>query len=289
MLVAVALVALVASCADDEADDGDGGASPVTTVDLPTAEFTLADHTISGPATLPAGTTRVTAVNQGAETHHLVFTRLEPGAEPADFALAFARLSPGGVGTMVGGPTSIAPGASGTATVVLTPGEYVVSCFVPSPDGVSHFLKGMTTELTVTPSDATTSLPPADRTVHLSEFTIGRDGDDLDDFDATGTVEVTNEGAELHELALIRLAEDATIDDAVDVASTPIGQPRPTEPWTSIGGVSLLSTGESAEFDLDELDLDDGRYAFICFIPSPDDRVAHAAKGMTWEFEVPTG
>ena len=31
--------------------------------------------------------------------------------------------------------------------------------------------------------------------------------------------------------------------------------------------------------------LDPGRYAFVCFIPSPGDRVAHAAKGMVYEFE----
>lgn len=188
----------------------------------------------------------------------------------------------------MGGPTSVAAGSTVSATVVLEPGEYLLACFVPSPDGVPHFLKGMSAPLTVTESDAPTRLPATDRTVHLGEFTIGRSGEDLEGFDGTGTVEVVNEGAQLHELALIRLAEGATIDDVVDAASVPTGTPRPQpEPWTGVGGVSLLSPGKSAEFDLDELDLDDGRYAFICFIPSPDDRVTHAAKGMTWQFDVP--
>jgi uncharacterized cupredoxin-like copper-binding protein len=228
-------------------------------------------------------------VNNGAETHHLVFVRLENGADQGDFTAAFAKLDPSGVGTLVGGPTSVAAGSTGSATVVLEPGEDLITCFVPSPDGVPHFAKGMTAPLTVTPSDAPTGLPAADRTVRLGEFTIGRDGEDLEGFESTGSVEVVNEGAQLHELALFRLADDASLDEVVDAASVPMGTPRPQpEPWTGVGGVSLLSPGESAEFDLDDLDLEDGRYAFVCFIPSPDDRVAHVAEGMTWEFDIPT-
>jgi hypothetical protein len=35
------------------------------------------------------------------------------------------------------------------------------------------------------------------------------------------------------------------------------------------------------------MELAPGRYALICFIPSPSDRTAHAAKGMVHEFMVP--
>lgn len=250
------------------------------------AAYTLADHTITGPGELPAGATRVSATNTGVETHHLVFVRLEPGKTPEDLPAAFVRLDPNGVATLVGGPTSVAPGATVTATVALEPGRYVLVCLVPGRDGVSHYLKGMSAPLTVTESDASTALPPADRTIHLGEFSIGRGSRDLVGFRPTGTVRVLNEGAQLHELSLVRLKPGRSLEDVVQVASTPMGRPRPDEPWTSVGGVSLLTPGRSAVFDFADLRLTPGRYALVCFIPSPDDRVAHAAKGMTWTFNV---
>jgi hypothetical protein len=252
------------------------------------ASFAVADGTISGPVDLPAGVTRISATNRGTENHHLVFARLEPGTTQQDLVAAVARLDPSGVAALLGGPTGIAPGATVAATVALTPGRYVVTCLVPGHDGIPHFVKGMTTELTVTPSEASTDLPAANRSIHLGEFTIGRGGKDLMGFHPTGPVKVVNDGAQLHELAVIRIPDGTTLDDVVDVASIPIGQPRPQEPWTSIGGVSLLSPGTAAEFDFDTLDMAPGHYALICFIPSPDDRIAHAAKGMAWEFDIPS-
>jgi uncharacterized cupredoxin-like copper-binding protein len=291
--LSVAVLTLV-GCSDDGNDTVRGSAGPSTTspttmssAAAATATFEASDYQIAGPADVPAGLTTITARNTGAESHHLVFARVEEGRTQDDFTAAFAALDPTGVATLLGGPTGIAPGATGSATIPLTAGEYVVACFIPGPDGISHYVKGMSTQLTVTPSDAGAELPPADRTLDLDEYQFGRGDGELGDFDGTGTILVTNRGEEIHEMTIVRLRDGADIDDVVDVASLPMGTPRPDPlPFEGVGGVSLLSPGQSGWVDLDALDLGTGRYALVCFIPSPVDRVAHAAKGMVFEFAV---
>lgn len=251
-----------------------GGPAPLA------ATFELDDFSIRGPAQLPAGTTRVTVTNAGAEPHHLLFARLEDGVTPEDFLATFSTLDPTGVADVLGGPNGVAPASELSATIGLAPGTYVLACVIPGPDGVPHVLKGMTASLTVIRSAVPTNLPPADLNVRLDEFGFGLDrAPERDD-----TVLASNEGSQLHELTVVRLREGASIEEVVEVASKPIGTPRPELPWVSVGGVSLLSPGRSAWIDLGELALPPGRYAFVCFIPSPDDRVSHASKGMVFEF-----
>ena len=289
---AVALLAALLAATGCGAD-GDGGRGtdrpPAPTPQTPgEVVYETSEYAIRGPDVLPAGTTTITAKNVGAETHHLVFARLEPGQTEADFNLAFAALDPSGVATLLGGPSGVSPGSSVSATITLAAGEYVVACFIPGHDGMSHFLKGMTGTLTVTPSDAPLGLPAGDHTVHLSEYTFAHGGDELTGFDGSGTLTVTNEGAEIHELTIVRIRDGATTADVIATASLPMGAPRPVPmPYQGVGGISFLSPGESGWIDLDALALSPGRYALVCFIPSPSDRTAHAAKGMVHEFTVP--
>jgi uncharacterized cupredoxin-like copper-binding protein len=289
--VVALLMALLAATGCGADGDGDRGTDrpPPPTVETPDeVVYETSEYAIRGPDVLPAGTTTITAKNVGAETHHLVFARLEPGQTEADFNLAFAALDPAGVATLLGGPSGVSPGSSVSATIPLSAGDYVVACFVPGHDGMSHFLKGMTGTLTVVPSDAHLRLPASDRTVRLGEYTFGHGGDELAGFAGNGTLTVTNDGTEIHELTIVRIRDDATTEDVIATASLPMGAPRPVPmPYQGVGGISFLSQGESGWIDLDALSLTPGRYALVCFIPSPSDRTAHAAKGMVHEFTVP--
>lgn len=295
LALVLVLTALATACGAD-GDDGAGAPAPASsaarpssteTVEPGSATFDAIEYAIDGPGNLPAGLTTVTLENTGTESHHLVFGRLEEGVTEQDFTAAFAALDPTGVATLLGGPNGVPPGGSVSATLALTPGRYLVACFIPGPDGVSHFVKGMSAPLTVDAPDVPAELPASDRTVHLREYDFGRGGTELEGFDGSGTVTVTNEGGEMHEMTIVRLADGASIDQVVDVAELPLGTPRPDPmPFQGVGGVSLLSPGQSARIDLDALGLESGRYALVCFIPSPGDRVTHAAKGMTYEFEI---
>jgi uncharacterized cupredoxin-like copper-binding protein len=285
LIVLLLLGGLGAGCSSGTAEDASPAeAGPAEAASL-TAEFEVADFTITGPSQLPAGATRVTVENTGSEPHHLVFARLADGQSAEDFFASFTTLDPTGVAELLGGPNGVKPGASLSATVALEPGRYVLACFIPSPDGVPHFLKGMTAELTVVRSAVPDDLPDAARTVHLDEYEFGRGGQELAGFDGTGTMTVSNEGTELHELTIVRLRDGATLEDVTAAASTPVGSPRPDPlPYESAGGVSFLSPGRSSWVDVDAFGLAPGRYAFVCFIPSPSDRISHAAKGMVHEF-----
>jgi hypothetical protein len=42
------------------------------------------------------------------------------------------------------------PGADHFLQFDLDPGDYVLVCFVPSPDGTPHFMQGMVATVTVT-------------------------------------------------------------------------------------------------------------------------------------------
>ncbi|HXI21636.1 MAG TPA: hypothetical protein VNH46_11145, partial [Gemmatimonadales bacterium] len=67
-----------------------------------------------------------------------------PGATAESF---LASLAPGAAGpppgTPVGGTGALSPGVHSWWRVSLTPGDYLLVCFVPDPSGVPHILKGM--------------------------------------------------------------------------------------------------------------------------------------------------
>lgn len=105
--------------------------------------------------------------------------------------------------------------------------------------------------------------------------------------EAGGSFAITleNEGTELHEMALVRLAE---------------GEERPLEEIVSSGeepdmteiGFGIACPGESTTFNADVSE--PGRYVAVCFIPVGTTPEAteepqgppHAAQGMTFEFEI---
>lgn len=160
-LAALGLVLVPVGCADDEAgssdpttsatvhDHAEGAAddgATTTTAPVPTRlDIEATEFEWSGlPDELPAGTYPTSFHNAGAEAHEISIFR-NPDDIPLDDLFA---LGPDGMEDAVEtvGFLIAAPGASADqeATVTLTPGEYEVVCFIPSPaDGRSHFQHGM--------------------------------------------------------------------------------------------------------------------------------------------------
>ena len=100
-------------------------------------EVTATDYAFAMPDTLPSGVTTFRLINQGAELHHLVLTRIPDGMTAADFARLPEGPPPAGT-VMVGGPNPATPGGTVEATLDLAPGQYTVVCIIPSPDGKAH-------------------------------------------------------------------------------------------------------------------------------------------------------
>ncbi len=110
------------------------------------------DFAFQASASIPAGVTKVTLTNSGAEEHQAQIAGLKDGTtiEQLTAALATNEAEALALLTLSGGPTGVQPAASGSTTSNLQPGQYVFICFVRSADGVPHFAKGMVAPIEVT-------------------------------------------------------------------------------------------------------------------------------------------
>lgn len=86
--------------------------------------------------------------------------------------------------------------------------------------------------------------------------------------------EVRNRGDELHQLVLVRLPDEADLDELLDSPT-----PRALPP---VYTVPAREPGGSASF---AVDLTPGRYGLLCFVEA-DDGAQHHEKGMVSQFKV---
>ena len=112
---------------------------------------TLSDYDFALSAPLTAGTHTIRVENTGPQLHELALERLAPGKTLADWK---AWMAGGMRGTPpsqpAGGLTGPDKGKVGWLTVTLTPGNYLLNCYVPDvKDGKPHFLHGMVKQITV--------------------------------------------------------------------------------------------------------------------------------------------
>lgn len=296
MVLALSLVA--AACGDDDDDDDDAGSPTATTAAATTTSTTVAaaeindvavtaaDFSFDAPASIPAGLSTLTLENTGAESHQAQLLLLNDGVTPADFAAA-AQDSEEAVFALVsfaGGPGPAAPEGGSQATVDLEAGQYMMVCFIPSPDGVPHIAKGMVRPLEVTPSTGPAATPPeADAEVTLKDFA----------FDAPATIDagkttiaVTNAGPQPHEMGVVKLSEGVTPEQVQAIFSAPPGAEAPAgpPPFTDAGGFQAIVPGGEGWATVD---FEAGAtYALVCFVPDAASGAPHVALGMLGFIEV---
>lgn len=275
LLVAGAL----GSCKSDRQDrpPESPAASPAA---VPAAiTVTATDFALDLPATVPAGAVTMKLVNQGKELHQAQVIRLDDGKTIDDFMAAMKEHGPPPSWVrFLGGPNAVVPEQETAATSVLTPGNHLVLCFIPSPDGISHLAKGMIRPFEVTESGASAAeLPEAGDTIKLTDY----------DFEPTHplragrrTILVENEGPQPHELVLVKLAPGKTVQDFAVWAEGGLQGPPPAMP---LGGVVFLDQGGRGQFTAD---LTPGEYGFICFVPDAKDGKPHLAHGMMKQIKV---
>ena len=247
----------------------------------PTVTITARDYTLDSPDTLPEGAVTLRLVNQGKEFHHIWIARLEGGRTVDDVLAALRTHGPLPAWVKdAGGPNAPRPeGGENSATVTLVPGNYIVACLIPSPDGIPHLMKGMVRPLTVVKTGRPAPAPEGDVIMTLRDYSFF--------FSrplAAGThvIEVRNEGTRWHEFELVQLAPGKTPHDVIAFIDHGIGSP----PGLPIGGVSPLMPGGVSWF---HADLQPGRYALICFLPDRKDGKQHFEHGMMQEIEVGKG
>jgi uncharacterized cupredoxin-like copper-binding protein len=285
------------------AQEATPGASPATGA-YPAIEYTASEYKFDGPGSFAGGLTQVTLKNAGTMEHHGMFMKLHDGKTVADLGAAAQQNGIGGllsVSDSVGGPGSIDPGYSSTVVIDFKPGNYVLVCVIPDADGVPHMAKGMALPITITDVPASQpAAPTADVSVELADFSFTN----LPSTVKAGqqTWAITNKGAQLHELALYKLAPGFTIDQLIAIVSGPEATPMPgmdmgtpdsvpaqaspaagAPPFAGIGGFAPVSPGYGGWL---LFDFEAGDYAALCFVPDIKTGKPHFMLGMKKAFTV---
>ena len=234
------------------------------------------DFAFEAPDTVAGGLTTIHMMNHGKELHQVMLLRLAPGQTMADLQKMDPGAPPPPNLMVIGGPNPVAPGGEGEATVDLKAGTYVMICGIPSPDGISHMMKGMMRPLTVTASNAPVQAPTPDVTITLGDYTFTPSvtltaGHHL--------IKVENTGTQWHELVFVRLEPGRTIAEFARWAEKPQGPP----PGAPVNGVAPLAVGE---VNYIPVDLTPGDYGFICFVSDTKDNKSHLVHGMIRQFRV---
>jgi len=260
------------------------GASAATRVSsgsgIPEITITAKDYGFEAPEELQAGLVTINLVNEGQEPHHAQLVRLNDGVTLEQFnaALQEGEAAAFPLVNFIGGPGLVDPGLANQVTVELTPGQYLVMCFVPSHDGVPHLAKGMIKPINVVAAteQANVARPKADATVKLLDFSFILPSE----IKAGKQVwQVVNEGEQIHEIMFIKLAEGKSIADVQAFQKAPHGVP----PFKSIGGFQALTPGQTGWLNLD---LEPGDYVALCYVPDPASGHAHLELGMIMPFSV---
>jgi hypothetical protein len=268
----------IAACAEGEAS------RPVPADELAVREVTIhtRDFVFDSPDTLLAGLTSFRLVNDGPDFHHVLVARLEEGHTVDELAAllvsdehAYATLP---WLTLVGGPnTPGIPGGETNAIVDLEPGEYVLLCVIPAPDGQAHTMKGMIKPITVVGENgAHGPMPAADVVMVLDDFSFDTDREIRA---GRRTIRIENIAAQPHEVLFVRLEPGRTAMDFLEFLGNPQGAP----PGTVIGGNTPIDRGE---VNLVTLDFEPGEYALLCFVPDAGDMAPHFAHGMVSQITV---
>jgi hypothetical protein len=236
------------------------------------------DFAFLAPDTVLAGWTTFRLLNDGETIHHMQIVRLDSGKTASDFLTA--TKTPGPLpkwAVTVGGPNVPDPKSESNVTIDLPAGQYVLLCFVDTPDKVPHFAKGMVRPLTVAASNATGTEPVADVTVALTDYAFTVKSGTLSP--GKHTVKVVNDGPQEHEIELVRFAPGKSTQDLAAWLAKMDSPP----PASALGGVAGNIKGGTGYFTVD---LVPGNYAFLCFAPDAKDGKTHLEHGMVKEFVV---
>ncbi len=148
----------------------------------------------------------------------------------------------------------------------LAAGHYLFLCSVPGRDGVPHVAKGMVRPIEVTNNPSAPALATS-----------------VDWPPAQTTVQVVNNGPQVHEMSVVRL-KGISGDQLRQIFSAPPGAPPPgPPPFEEIGGINALAPGETGQTTLN---LTPDTYALVCHVPDPATGRPHVSLGMLQTFTV---
>lgn len=230
-----------------------------------TVLITASDYAFAVPQpTLPAGWVTIRMANSGRELHMFATVSVPPGYSASSLldSLLHDRFHP--PLTEWGGPNAVAPDDTGSVSLFLPAGEYIIGCFVESPDGTTHFVKGMMGILHVVAAADTGNRPTRSHLVTLTSYSIGISGVPITQ--GTQILRVRNDAKERHDLVILKLLPGHSVADALAwFRNPPTGSPAAT----TIAGTTGIHPGQQvfvkARFTR-------GTYVLVCWIRTKEDK-----------------
>lgn len=220
-------------------------------------------------------------VNHGRELHMLATMNVPHGFTGA--TLIDSLLHDGHVPDDMrewGGPNAVAPGDTGSVTMYLAPGEYMLGCFVQGADHKTHFVKGMVGSVRVTSRSASIAKATTPRSKHLvtlSSYAIGMRGPTLRA--GIDTLRIHNSANERHDLVVLKVAPGRSVADVIAWFTNP--PPKGAAAATAVAGTTALHPGEDAYISGH---FTPGTYVLACWMY--EDGKPHSQIGMNRTFTV---
>ena len=133
-----------------------GTAPAASSVQLPKPDVTInmVDYHFEMTGTLKSGSQTLLLSNSGTEMHEAQVVQLKPGTTFEQFQKLLMQSNGQEQQNIPATPVFgmvLSPGASAYTTADLTPGDYAIVCFIPSPKngGKPHYMLGMISSATV--------------------------------------------------------------------------------------------------------------------------------------------
>lgn len=156
----VTVSSILSGCGSDNASNSSSasetsasGASGTTAKGTHNITVSMSEWTMEAPATVPAGTVTIDAVNDGGKPHEILVVRAESSKGFVVDETGKVDEDKFAEGTLLGEIEEFEAGTSKSGTFDLSPGTYVLFCNIveKQPDGSyeSHFLKKMESTITV--------------------------------------------------------------------------------------------------------------------------------------------
>jgi plastocyanin len=274
----LAAATLLAGCG------GDDEASEPRQVSL-TVSKSGSTYDLTAPASIEAGLVEISLrVDAPASEQHDAQLLRVVGDHSVEEAIAVVTEEGAPIPSWIfaaGGAGSTPGGETATVTQVLEPGKYyVVDLGEGQGDDVPSFAEqGATATIEVT-GDADAELPETDATVTAEDFSFSTEGLEA----GVNRVRFDNTGKEIHHIVAVPYAEGATLAQVKEFATT--NAPPSGPPPVDFERALATSAIEGGTSQITDLDLDAGKYAFLCFITNRAGGPPHVAYGMVAEVVV---
>jgi hypothetical protein len=262
-------VLALAACGDDD-NDKSSSKPTVLAVSLDQA------GKVTAPASIEGGTVTLRFTNNAKSHYGLQLIRVAGNQTAAEVVKVVSSENapiPAWV-TDGGGIGSVKPGATGATTQKLPAGRWAL---VPQANEGRSKPQISFLEVKGTGSDA--ALPTT--TAKISAFEYG--------FKASGLkagnnpVEFSNDGAQLHHVQAFPLLPGKTVAQAKKFFQSDNPNGRPPVDFENGDGTTVIDGGQK---QVTNLDLESGKYVFVCFITDRGGGPPHVAKGMITQVDV---